>query len=148
LPNLIWQWQHQFISLEFLSYLHARDSGQGRYNGFFPEQFLVCVNPVTVPLTLMGLWFYLVDKNNKRYCLLGWVFVITFTLFSLAQVRSYYAAPLYPMLIAGGSVFFGQQLDKLRPKLFAPSICNPMDYNFFGRNYFWAVGATSCTNWL
>jgi len=74
LPNLIWQWQHQFISLEFLSYLHARDSGQGRYNGFFPEQFLVCVNPVTVPFDSYGALFYLVDKNNKRYCLLGWVF--------------------------------------------------------------------------
>jgi 4-amino-4-deoxy-L-arabinose transferase and related glycosyltransferases of PMT family len=31
LPNLIWQAQHHFISREFLSYLHARDLRQGRY---------------------------------------------------------------------------------------------------------------------
>jgi 4-amino-4-deoxy-L-arabinose transferase-like glycosyltransferase len=29
LPNLIWQMQHHFISLDFLSYLHARDLKQG-----------------------------------------------------------------------------------------------------------------------
>src|SRR5215475_12449531 len=34
LPNLIWQARHHFISLEFLSYLRARDSRQGRYRGF------------------------------------------------------------------------------------------------------------------
>src|SRR5262249_26196047 len=46
LPNVLWQARHQFISLEFLSYLHARDSRQGRYHGFYAEQLQICVNPV------------------------------------------------------------------------------------------------------
>src|SRR5229473_1615859 len=50
LPNLIWQVQHHFISLDFLSHLHARDMRQGRYQGFFPEQLGICVNLVTAPL--------------------------------------------------------------------------------------------------
>lgn len=106
LPNLIWQMQHHFISLDFLSHLHARDLQQGRYRGFFPEQLLVCVNLVTAPLTLLGLWFYLIRREGKRYLLLGWTFVITFALFSVAGARSYYTAPLYPVLLAGGSVLF------------------------------------------
>ena len=30
LPNLLWQAQHHFISLDFLSHIHARDIRQGR----------------------------------------------------------------------------------------------------------------------
>jgi hypothetical protein len=114
-PNLIWQMQHHFISLEFLSHLHARDLRQGRYNGFFREQLLTCVNLVTAPLTLLGLWFYFVGQQGRRYRLLGWTFVVSFVLFALAGSRSYYTAPLYPMLIAGGSVLFGELFGKSRP---------------------------------
>lgn len=114
LPNLVWQMQHHFISLEFLSYLHTRDLRQGRYRGFLPGQLLVCVNPVTAPLTLLGLWFYLIRKQGQRYHLLGWTFVITFVLFAVAGARSYYTAPLYPMLVAGGCVLFGSLVAKSR----------------------------------
>src|SRR5207253_2718952 len=65
LPNLIWQMQHRFISLEFLSYLHARDLRQGRYAGFLRDQLWLCVNLVTAPLTLLGLWFYLVHQGGS-----------------------------------------------------------------------------------
>ena len=115
LPNLIWQMQHHFISLDFLSHLHARDLRQGRYKGFFPEQLWICVNLVTAPLTLLGLWFYLIRQEGRRYRLLGWTFVVTFALFAVAGTRSYYTAPLYPMLVAGGSVLFGNILGALRP---------------------------------
>jgi hypothetical protein len=116
LPNLIWQMQHHFISLEFLSHLHARDLRQGRYRGFYLEQLWVCVNLVTAPLTLMGLWFYFVCHEGGRYRLLGWTFVVSLVLFALAGSRSYYSAPLYPMLIAGGSVLFGNFLGGVRSR--------------------------------
>jgi len=108
LPNIVWQARHHFISLKFLSYLHARDLRQGRYAGFFREQLLVCINPVAAPLTLMGLWFYFIRKEGSRYRLLGWTFLASFLLFAVAHSRSYYTAPLYPMLIAAGSVLFAQ----------------------------------------
>ena len=115
LPNLIWQAQHHFISLDFLSHLHARDLRQGRYKGFFPGQLWVCVNLVTAPLALLGLWFYLFRREGQRYRLLGWTFVVTFALFAVAGARSYYTAPLYPMLVAGGSVLLGNLLTGSRP---------------------------------
>jgi hypothetical protein len=114
LPNLIWQMQHHFISLEFLSHLHARDLRQGRFRGFYRGQLWICVNLVTVPLSLLGLWFYFFGQEGRRYRLLGWTFAVTFLLFSLAGSRSYYTAPLYPILIGGGSVLLGNVLDGLR----------------------------------
>jgi 4-amino-4-deoxy-L-arabinose transferase-like glycosyltransferase len=115
LPNIIWQARHHFISLDFLSYLYARDLRQGRYKGFFSEQLWGCVNLVTAPLALLGLWFYLVREEGRRYRLLGWTFAFTFALFALARARSYYTAPLYPMLIDAGCVLFGMMMERLRP---------------------------------
>lgn len=115
LPNLIWQVRHHFISLEFLSYLHARDLRWGRYRGFFPEQLWVSVNLAAVPLALLGLWFYFFHREGKRYRLMGWLFVVSFVIFAVVRSRSYYTAPLYPVLIAGGSVLLGMLLAGLRP---------------------------------
>jgi Dolichyl-phosphate-mannose-protein mannosyltransferase len=115
LPNIIWQAQHHFVSREFLSYLHARDLRQGRYDGFFAEQLLGCVNVATAPLAALGLWFYLFHREGKRYRLLGWVFVVSFAIFAVVRSRSYYTAPLYPMLLAGGSVLLEGWLAGVRP---------------------------------
>jgi hypothetical protein len=117
LPNVIWQARHQFIALDFLSHLHARDLRQGRYNGFYSQQLWVCVNLVTVPLTALGLWFYLLPKEGRRYRLLGWTAVSTFALFAIAGSRSYYTAPIYPALLAAGSVRLGSWLSATRPSV-------------------------------
>jgi hypothetical protein len=115
LPNLIWQAQHHFISLEFLSHIHARDVRQGRTSHFLLWQAVLCVNVATVALTVRGLLFFLVRKEGQRYRLLGWTFAVTLVLFYFAKARFYYAAPLYPVLIAAGSVVWGNWLKSLRP---------------------------------
>jgi hypothetical protein len=115
LPNLIWQMRHHFISLEFISYLRVRDLKRGRFDGFYREQLLACVNLATAPLALLGLWFYFVREEGRRYRLLGWTFAVTFLLFALRGSRSYYTAPLYPMLIASGSVLLALWLGGKRP---------------------------------
>jgi hypothetical protein len=115
LPNLIWQAQHHFIWREFLSYLRARDLHQGHYDGFFWEQLLVNINVVTARLAITGLWFYFLHREGRRYRLLGWMFTISFAIFALVRSRSYYTAPLYPMLLAAGSVQLAGWLAGVRP---------------------------------
>jgi MFS family permease len=115
LPNLVWQVQHHFISLEFLKHLHARDVSQGRTRGFLLQQLLLCVNPVTIPLVFLGLWFYFGRVEGRRYRLLGWMYVVTLAIFLVAKARFYYLAPMYPVLIATGSVLWGQWVRSLRP---------------------------------
>jgi 4-amino-4-deoxy-L-arabinose transferase-like glycosyltransferase len=109
IPNLIWQIQHDFISLDYLRHIHARDVRIGRTRNFIPEQFAVCMNTLTLPLALMGLWFYF-TKSGRKYRLLGWMYLATFVLFLIAQARSYYLAPLYPSLIAAGAVVWERWL--------------------------------------
>jgi hypothetical protein len=104
LPNLIWQVQHDFISLDFLSSIHARDVAIGRTEGFVIEQFYVCTNPFTVPLWVAGLYVYGFTPAGRPYRLLGWLYVIPLGLFLVAQGRSYYLTPAYPILLAAGAV--------------------------------------------
>jgi hypothetical protein len=73
------------------------------------------VSPFTALLALFGLWFYFFRSEGRRYRFLGWLFALTFLLFAVAGARSYYTAPLYPMLLASGSVLMGNWLARLRP---------------------------------
>jgi hypothetical protein len=101
LPNFVWLVKHDFISYHFLQHIHARDVGQGRADGFWRDQALVCVNLAAVPLCLAGLIGFLRDR---RYRMLAWMSMIPVALFFFAKGRGYYPAGAYPMLMAMGAV--------------------------------------------
>jgi 4-amino-4-deoxy-L-arabinose transferase-like glycosyltransferase len=103
-PNLIWQVRHDFISLDLIGSIHARDVSEGRTEGFLLEQFVFAANPATIPLWLAGLYYYIVAREGRRYTLVGWLYVFSLGLFLITQGRTYYLAGAYPMLFAGGAV--------------------------------------------
>ncbi|MFN2194819.1 MAG: glycosyltransferase family 39 protein, partial [Anaerolineales bacterium] len=103
LPNLIWQVQNDFISLEFLSAIHARDIAWGRTSGFLPEQLYISANPFTLPFWIIGLGVCLFAPSFKRFRAVGITFLVTFGLLWIAQSRSYYVGPAYAMLLAAGA---------------------------------------------
>lgn len=103
LPNLVWQVQHDFISLEFLSAIHARDIAWGRTADFLPEQLYVAANPLTLPLWLIGLGLCLFAPAFKRFRAIAITFLVTFGLLWAAQSRAYYVGPAYVMLLAAGA---------------------------------------------
>jgi len=112
LPNLLWQAQHHFISLDFLKHIHERDVRQGRTAGLLPDQLRYTL--FVLPLWLAGLYFYLVSPKGVRLRMLGWMYVVTLALFVIAKGRGYYMLPGYPMLYAAGSVFGEQWLASMR----------------------------------
>lgn len=112
LPNLIWQIQHDFVSLEFLSSIHARDVAIGRTDDYLLEQFVLCANPFVLPLWIAGLVYYFKGGAGRRYRVIGWMYVIPFLIYLFTQGRSYYQAPAYPMLIAAGAVIWQGWLAK------------------------------------
>jgi hypothetical protein len=102
LPNLIWQVRHQFVSLDFLRFLHERDTTAGLTKNFLPDQLQQTL--LAVPLWLAGLWFYFFSAKGSRFRALGWIYAIILALFAIARGRGYYLAPAYPMLYAAGAV--------------------------------------------
>lgn len=103
LPNLIWEAQHHFVTLDFLESIHSRDIRLGYTQTFLPDQFKITF--LAFPLWSAGLCFYLFSERGTRYRVLGWMYGITLGLFLLCQGRGYYLAAGYPMLYAAGAVW-------------------------------------------
>jgi Dolichyl-phosphate-mannose-protein mannosyltransferase len=101
LPNFLWQVRHGFISVHFLQHIHVRDVGEGRADGFWRDQFIICANLFAAPLWIAGLVGFLRDR---RYRMLGWMYLIPLALFVIGKGRGYYVAAAYPMLFAMGAV--------------------------------------------
>ncbi len=69
---------------------------------FLQQTFLV--DPVTAPIWLTGLFALLFSARLKPYRVLGWCYLACFTVFFILHGKSYYLAPVYPMLLAAGAV--------------------------------------------
>jgi hypothetical protein len=115
LPNLIWQVQHDFIALDFLSAIHARDIQWGRTSDFLPKQLYEEVNPFVLPLAIAGLIWCFFAPAGRRFHALGWMYVTIFLLLVVSRGRSYYAAPAYAMLLAAGAVWLEDWLRNRTP---------------------------------
>ena len=114
LPNLIWQVQHHFISLEFLSSIHARDIAWGRTDEFLIDQLYATSNPLMLPVWVAGLVYLLFTSEGKKYRAPGIMFLVTFLLLLLGKGRGYYVGPAYPMLIAAGAVWIHSLISSLK----------------------------------
>lgn len=105
LPNILWQFRHDFISLDFLQTIHARDAANGEANNFLAEQLLSCINPFAAPVLIAGIVAYL---RSSRYRMVVWMYLTPLVLFIFLRGRPYYLAPAYPMLAAMGAVLYEQ----------------------------------------
>jgi 4-amino-4-deoxy-L-arabinose transferase-like glycosyltransferase len=114
LPNLIWQTQHGFVSLDFLRNIHARDVRIGRARYFLPDQLKLTL--LAFPLWLAGLYFYFSSPAGRRFRTLGWMYLVPLLLFLVARGRGYYLGAPYPMLYAGGAVWGEAWLASLGPQ--------------------------------
>ena len=114
LPNLIWQAQHDFIYLDFVKHIHARDIRWHRMDGFWIEQLYANTGPLLLPLWLAGLIYLALAQSMRKYRVLAWIYVVALVLFALSQGRGYYVAPAYPMLLAAGTVALQEWLARLR----------------------------------
>jgi len=101
LPNLVWQMQHQFVSLEMLKFIHARDVRSGATTSFLPDQ----LRNTFLPLVLAGLYFYFFSRRAAPFRMIGWMYVTTLLILVIAKGKSYYLYPAYPMIWAGGAVW-------------------------------------------
>jgi hypothetical protein len=111
LPNLVWQVQNDFVSLDFLRYIHARDVRIGRTKNFLPDQLELTL--FTLPLAMLGLGFYFASKTGQHFRAVGCLYVIPLIVFLAAKGRGYYLAPAYPVLYAGGAVFGAELISNM-----------------------------------
>jgi hypothetical protein len=103
LPNIVWQWQHGFPTLEDLQNVRAIGKNvELAPIPFFLQQVLM-MHPANLPLWLAGLWFLLFGRG-RAFRALGLVYLSLLALFMFLHAKDYYLAPAYPMLLAAGGV--------------------------------------------
>ncbi len=116
LPNLLWMAQHDFVSLQKLSYAHARDVRDGFYKWFLLDQLYSAANPSSLLFWPVGLYYFWRCSSKPNYRPLVWMYGVPLAGFLALQGRGYYLAPAYPMLIAGGAYFIGEHVRNLAPE--------------------------------
>ncbi|MGD0214923.1 MAG: glycosyltransferase family 39 protein [Terriglobales bacterium] len=101
LPNIIWQIRHHFPTIEDLA--NVRREGKNVVLGplAFVKEQIIDMHPVLLPVWLSGLVWFLRDR---RWRLLGLIFVVFFVLMEVAHGKNYYVFPIYPIVFAGGAV--------------------------------------------
>jgi Dolichyl-phosphate-mannose-protein mannosyltransferase len=123
LPNLLWNIHNDWPFVQLMRAIRAegRDVVWGPAQ-FFLQQVLI-TNPLAAPLWLGGLFALLFSAPPRPYRLLGWSYLVTYTMLFLLHGKNYYLAPIYPMLLAAGAVALEQWLD--RPSLDRPGLDHP-----------------------
>lgn len=123
LPHLIWQFVHGFPSVEFI-----RNASLYKNLSLSPQEFLlgqmVEMHVFLVPILLLGIVFFLLFKSAKSYRVFGWMYIAISVLFILTSAKTYYIAPIYPLMFAGGAAAFEHLIRKwdirwLRPATLA-----------------------------
>jgi 4-amino-4-deoxy-L-arabinose transferase-like glycosyltransferase len=114
LPNLLWNIQHHFPFLE----IQANIRRSGRDVALTPPRFFVeevfAMLPLSVPVWLAGLWFYLFTERGRRFRPLGGAWLVTAGIVVAASPRIYYLFPAFPLLFAAGGVQFEKWLGPSR----------------------------------
>jgi hypothetical protein len=103
LPYLLWNAANGWPTLEFF----ANYEGSGGSMEFLLGQ-IPGMNPFTLPLSITGLYFYLLTREGRPYRALGWTFVVLVFVLAILGAKPYTLAPAYPMLFAAGSVMAGR----------------------------------------
>lgn len=114
LPNLVWEIQRHFPTVELLRNVQA----SGRNTELGPGMFLVVqaliLNPLSAPVWIAGLVELLRDPEGKGWRVLGIAYVVIMICMLTMHGRMYYPMPAYPMLFAAGGVAFERWLGRVR----------------------------------
>jgi hypothetical protein len=103
LPNLVWQLQHGFPTLEDLGNVQSTGKNVILNPLEFLSQQVFLLHPLLLPFWVAGLGAFLAG-NLRRMRVLGTTYLILLLTMMLLKAKNYYLAPVYPMLFAAGAV--------------------------------------------
>ena len=120
LPNLLWNIHYHWPFVELMHNIKAegRDVVLSPLD-FFLQQCLM-MQPIVAPLWIAGVLAFLFWDRFRRYRFLGCAYLVSLATFIVLHGKNYYLAPVYPMLLAAGSVLFEHAIDRPRLRWLRP----------------------------
>ncbi len=114
LPHVLWQIHHGWPTREFIANAQNNKMAEVAPLDFLGGQ-IDMMNPLMMPLWMLGLVSLFFLPAGRRFRLLGWVYVTVFLLLMLnGTSRSGYLAPAYAWLLAAGAVALERLVERLR----------------------------------
>lgn len=112
LPNIFWNIHYHwpFVQLMHAIKAEGRDVVLGPIAFLFQQMLLL--DPITAPIWLAGIFGLLFSKPLRPYRMLGWCYLVCYVVFDVLHGKSYYLAPIYPMLLAAGAIVIEAALDR------------------------------------
>lgn len=105
LPNILWQYNHNWPLLHHMTELRETQLKYLNPSDFLIGQLLMSISAFFI--WIMGL-IWLFTKSGKNYRMLAWIFLSVIILLVLTSGKNYYALGAYPMLYAAGAVALQQ----------------------------------------
>ncbi len=105
LPNLVWQYNHNWPLLH-----HMEELRETQLKFLSPVDFLT--GQILMYFSAFFIWviglIWLFTSRGKTYRMLGWIYFTVIVLLIVSSGKNYYSIGLYPMLFAAGSVALQQ----------------------------------------
>ncbi len=122
LPNLLWNVHYDFPFVQLMHNIKA----EGRDVVLSPLQYFLqqclLLQPIVAPLWIAGVLAFLFWPPFRPYRFLGWAYLVSLTVFIVLHGKNYYLSPIYPMLIASGSVVLERGFDRPRLAWMKPAL--------------------------
>ncbi len=106
LPNAVWQYVHNFPTLEDLRRVKELHKNVELPPLPFLRQQIMMLMPINALVSLVGLGFLLFHRDGRRYRALGATYIVFLAVMMALKGKDYYLAPIYPMLFAAGGVLW------------------------------------------
>ncbi|HXO45617.1 MAG TPA: glycosyltransferase family 39 protein [Candidatus Cybelea sp.] len=110
LPNLLWEARHGWPQIEVVRNAQLYKNVPISPLRFLGEQ-IIFLNPIALPVWTAGLAWCFWARAGKPFRFLGWAYLIVMAIFISLGGKSYYALPVYPILIAAGGVAIERLLE-------------------------------------
>ena len=121
MPHVAWEFEHGFPSLEFMRNASLYKNVPLSPIGFLGGQFME-IGLANAIIWLLGLAYFFFHKKGTKFRALGWMYVVIFGVMMATRAKVYYLSPVYPLLLAGGSVWMEKISYLSAWKLLRPTI--------------------------
>ncbi len=120
LPNLIWQIVNGLPVINHMAELNRTQLVNVDKGTFLMEQIIA---PAAASvLSIAGILYLFVNKNARKFRLIGLVVLLVIFLLLALRGKSYYTIGIFPVLIAAGAVSFDRMLKNLWLKILLPLV--------------------------
>lgn len=104
LPNLLWQYNHGFPLMHHMDLLTKQQLQYNSRADFLINQVLIALPAVFI--WAGGLYYLLFNREGKKYMVIAIIFIGIIGILLYFNGKPYYAAAIYPSLMAFGGIWF------------------------------------------